>query len=503
MSLESKVTEKMSRALSLIYCLIPLLTGCMVGPKYHKPETAMPESFEETSEAEIANDQDLCRWWEQFEDPLLNELIAEAVKSNYDWRIALEQIFEVRAQYRIQKSYLWPEVDLNASATRARFSDNLFSSSSNTNSTASGSSPASIVSGNNFPVAGTIQDFFQVGFDAVWELDFFGKYRRNKQQAFDLWEKSKETAQNVLIIIVSEVARDYVSIRALQKQIDLLNEKIEMDKRELELAEVLFNAGLDNQIQVENLLSSLQGDLSRIPVLETTLKQTIFGLAVLLGRQSEGFAEEFAVRSPIPSGAGKVPVSLPSDLLRRRPDIRMAERQLAAATEKIGAAIADYFPHVFLTGNTYGFESARASKWLIAASRYWNVGPSLNWDLINFGRTRAQVDVSKSLQRQALLTYEQTVVSSLKDVEGALVAYFEEQKRMISFDTQVEASRRVFDLTNDLFTSGLADESQVLSAKKALLDAQTSYVQSQQALTGDLIALYKALGGEWECTSSP
>ncbi len=474
------------------------LAGCMVGPNYHTPESEMPMSFEESQKSEEVCDEDLCQWWEQFEDPLLNSLIEEAIQGNYDWRIALEQIIEARAQYKIQGSYLFPEIDLNATATRSRFSNNLFTSSSDINSTAAGASPASVVSGNNFPVAGTIQNFFQIGFDAVWELDFFGKFRRGKRAAFALWEASVESSQNVLIMMISEVAKNYVLIRSLQQQIELAKEKIWVDERQIALAEVLFEAGLDNQIQIETLIANLQTDLALLPTLETALKQTIYALAVLLGKQPEGFADTFEQIGPIPFGAGKVPAGLPSDLLRRRPDIKMAERNLAAATEKIGVAVANLFPHISLTGNAYGFESNKQNKWLIAPSRYWNIGPSLNWDLIDFGRTRGQIAVQNSLQRQALLTYEQTVITSLQDVEGALVAYFEEQKRYADFEVQVEAQFQALELTEDLFESGLVAESQVLVIFAGLMDAQRNLIQSQQAMTANLISLYKALGGEWD-----
>jgi multidrug efflux system outer membrane protein len=484
--------------------LLLSLCGCMVGPDYHRPETAMPLEFEERDGAEYVTDEELCRWWKQFEDPLLDDLIEEAYRSNYDLRIALEQIVEARAQYQIQGSYLWPEIDLNATAIRSRFSQNLVSSTTAIAAAGGVSPSSSITSGSiSSPLAPAIENFFQVGFDAVWELDFFGKFRRGKQAAFDLWEASKEMAQNVMLTVVSEVARDYVAIRALQKQIDLTKEIIWSDEEELALAEVLFKAGLDSQIEVESFISTLDSDSAALPVLETALKTTIYSLAILLGRQPEGLAAKFEEEAPIPSGMDKVPVGLPSDLLRRRPDIRAAERQLAAATEQIGVAVANLFPHISLTGNGYGFESNKQNKWIIGKSRYWSIGPSLNWDLIDFGKTRGQIAVANSLQRQALLTYEQTVISSLQDVEGALVAYFEEQKRTASFEDQVIANDTSFELTRDLFKAGLVDKLQVLEAYKTFLNSENSLVQSQQALTSDLIALYKALGGDWECTSSP
>ena len=227
-----------------------------------------------------------------------------------------------------------------------------------------------------------------------------------------------------------------------------------------------------------------------------------------MGRQPEGLADLFDEIQPIPEGNGKVPVGLPSDLLRRRPDVRSAERQLAAATEQVGAAIADYFPHFFLTGISFsaanqagssaGFESSKLSKLFKSASQMFSFGMGMNWDLIDFGRVRGKVDVQNSLQRQALLTYEQTVIASLKDVESALAAYYDEQRRRESLLQKVEAEQRNYEITQDLFDVGLANELQVLEAQRVLIDTETSFVESEQSLVGDLIAIYKAIGGDWD-----
>jgi multidrug efflux system outer membrane protein len=494
--------EKSALAIALQIALLAL-SGCMVGRDYEEPKISMPAQFTESKESKSCTDEELCQWWKQFNDPLLDSLIEEAALGNYDLRIAMEQIRQARAQYKIQSSYLWPEIDLNATAVRSRFSQNVFTSAANAETTASGNveSPSAKVGNSSF--GPSIQNFFQVGFDSIWELDFWGKFRRGKRAAYDQWEASQFNAQNMLITTVSEVAKNYVLIRSLQQQILLEEEKIYSIKEQLELSYVLFNAGLDNEIQVDALLASLESEKAVLPVLETSLKQTIFTLAILLGKEPETLADAFEDPGPIPLGGNKVPAGLPSDLLRRRPDIRAAERQLAAATEQIGVNVANLFPHISLTGNAYGYEGDKLNNWFKAPSRYWSIGPSINWDLIDFGKTRGQIAVANSLQRQALLSYEQTVISSLQDVEGALVAYFEEEKRNLYLNGQVEADLRALELTEDLFQSGLVDESQVLQALSTLLNAENSLVQSDQALTTDLIAVYKALGGNWKCTSTP
>ncbi len=478
-----------------------LLAGCMVGPDYKKPEMGMPSEYIEGNQP--CSDEDLCRWWKQFNDPLLDELIEAAVKGNYDYRIALEQIVEARAQYQIQGSYLWPEIDLTAAATRTRYSQNTFSSSALA-SVASGQGTSAVSTAAAIsPITQPVQNLFQVGFDAIWELDVWGKYRRGKRAAHDLWEASIDAAQNVMLMVISEVARDYVAIRSLQQQIVLIKKLVETDEELLQLAKVLFDAGLDNEIQVDDLIATYENDSAALPVLETSLKQTIFSLAILLGEQPETMTARFELMGSIPEGSGKVPAGLPSDLLRRRPDIRNAERELAAATEQIGVAVSNLFPQVSLTGNSAGYAGNKTSNWFNSGSRYWTIGPALNWDLIDFGRTYGQIKVQKSIQKQKLLTYENTVISALEDVEGALVAYFEEQKRNNYLTAEVEAERRAMELTRDQYAAGLIDESPVLDAMKTLLNAENLAIQSEQALTSDLIALYKALGGDWECSFSP
>lgn len=474
---------------AVVFCLS--LSGCMVGPDYRPPETAMPGQFSEAQESVAAGD--MCEWWKQFDDPQLDALIAEAIRGNFDMRIAVEKIAQMRGNYRVRASYLWPEIDLNAVAVRSRNSQNFFTSAGSES------------------VLPTFQNFFQIGFDAIWEFDLFGKFRRSKRAAFDLWEASQENAQAVLITVISEVAKNYMNICSLAQSIDLKMKKIEADELQLLLTTELWEAGLSSEIPVEELVANLNSEKGELTLLKTDLNQAVYGLAVLLGRQPESLS--FDPVRPIPATWSKVPVGLPSDLLMRRPDIRQAERELAAATEQIGVAKADLFPHISLTGTTfaggqlmgsgYGYESGSLNKLFKHSSTDWSIGPAIRWDLIDFGRTYGNIAVQTSLQRQALLAYEQTVLNALKDVEGALIAYFDEEKREHFLKAEVSALEHSLQLTRDLFQAGLSNEQQVLIAKKALLDAQIALTGSQQALAVDLISLYKALGGSWECSYTP
>jgi len=469
----------------------------MVGPNYQTPEIEMPEQF--TEGVGSISDEELCHWWKQFGDPKLDLLIEEVILGNFEFRIALEQIIEARAQFQIQSSMLFPTIDLNATTIRQRFSQNLFTTAQNAQSFASGATTSGIGA-----IAGPpVQDFFQAGFDAIWEIDFWGKFRRGKQAAYDQLEADQFLASNILLTIIAETARDYFVIRSLQQQIELLKKKVAADEREVDLLQALFDAGLDNEIQLQSQIAILDTDQAQLPILETSFKQMVYALAVLLGKQPEALSDVFTVAQPLPIFTGKVPIGLPSDLLRRRPDIRASERQLAAATEGIGIAVSALFPSISLTGNNYGYESNKANKLFHHKSTIWSIGPSVNWDLIDFGKTRGQIEEANSMQRQALLSYEQTVIFALQDVEGALVAYFEEQKRNGDLANVVTAVEKSLELTEDLLQAGLVSELQELEALKTVFNAQTTYIQSEQAVATDLISLYKALGGNWECCSTP
>ncbi len=474
--------------------LLLTLTGCMVGPDYKKPDDCMPVNFTEAC-TEQSSEEDLCGWWKQLNDPFLDSLLAQAMECNYDIRIAFEKIQQARAQYRIERSYLFPEIDLTATAVRSRNSQNFFATTSGV---------------SNIP---TYENFFQLGFDAIWELDIWGKFRRGKRAAYFQWEATIDDFKNVMITMLSEVARNYVTVCTLQQKISLTLEKIEADLQELALTQDLFTAGLASEINLDSLIATIENDKAAIPVLYTSLKQTIYAIAVLVGEQPEKLVCKFNEKRDIPSGTGKVPAGLPSDLLRRRPDIRSAERQLAAQTELIGYAVADLFPHITLTGATVaggtlagsaiGYESNQLKNLIAPLSSFFSIGPALRWDLIDFGKVRGNIGVQTSLQKQALLSYEQTIIHALQDVEGALVAYFQEQKRWEDYYKAALSNARALELTEDLFSAGLSSEIDVLNALKTLIDAENTLADSEMALTTNLISLYKAIGGDWQCCYTP
>jgi NodT family efflux transporter outer membrane factor (OMF) lipoprotein len=459
-----------------------LMAGCMVGPRYEEPQIPFAPEFAE-SEEESGAEIDLRSWWTQFEDPILNQMIEEAIEKNYDLRISAEKIEEVRAKYNLASANLWPEIDLNGSITRNKITQN--------------------ICGGGALVCPPVQNLFQIGFDASWELDFFGRLRSLKEAAYDELQASQENMRDVYVTLLAELTRSYADYRSFQKKISLTQRQIQVEKDLLYLSDVRFQAGLKSEIeplQTKALLDSLEATL---PPLEAAKNQSLYAMAVLVGRQPEDIPESWRGEGDIPEAEGKIPVGLPSDLLRRRPDIRQAERLLAAATAQVGATIALLFPSFSLTGS-FGYESNQAGTFLFPQkSKVWSVGPSVFWPVIDFGRIRAQIDFTKAVQRETLLNYEKIVLDALQEVEDALVAYFQEEKRREYLKMQVEDLGKSFALTADLYQAGLVSFTNFLDAEQQVLFAEQTWLSSEQTLSQNLMAVYKSLGGDWPCSTTP
>lgn len=473
------------------------MSGCLVGPHYRPPVQMMPVTFSEdrVGETDTLVDEDLAHWWTSFDDPFLNDLLEESLQRNFDLLIALERVCQARATYWVQVTGILPELDSSAQATRSRTSQTLSSSSS-----------------LHLP---PIQSFYQTGIDAIWQIDLFGALRRSARSAYDLWEASAADARGVRIVLLSEVAITYARICSLQTQVAIQEQTIALDRDLLQLTVARLEAGLAGEQDKDLALATLEAAEADLKILETSLRQAIYSLATLLGRPPESLLESFTISRPIPQAAGRIPIGLPSDLLRRRPDVRGAERRIAAATEQIGVAVASLFPQLALTGSSssfsanplqganFGYASNSLSKLLTAPSRIWGIGGLLTWPLFDFGKRIANIDIQISLEHQALLTYEKTVISALQEVEGDLVAYFNEEERHEHLRVAAEASKRAFDLTTDLYQAGLANYTQVVQTQEIWLTALQNLTTSEEALATNLIALYKALGGGWECCYTP
>lgn len=471
--------------------LIPLLflSSCMMGPHYNTPEICLPAEYEQAPCEK--QDINLSVWWKQFEDPMLDQLMDEAIACNYDLRIALHKIEEVRGQYRIDRSILYPQIQGNMVAVRARRSANLSSDIIEATGT-----PEEIQATDfGGPL---IQWFYQTGLDAVWEIDLWGKNLFKSKAAFYDLEATQENALDIQITLLSDVASSYIDIRSLQQRIKAKKQQICSQIELLELAQSRYEAGLTSFRDVTLAKSQLDAQEGTLPPLEEALQVSKNGLAILLGKAPEEFCIE---EGYIPIAAGHIPSEMPSDLICRRPDIRQADRELAATVTRVGVSWRELLPTFNLTGS-FGTQSNILDKLFVWPSRYWTIGPDMVWNLFTGGRLIAQIKIANERQKQALLNFEQTVKTALKEVEDRLVGYVQEQNRLTALEEQLAAASLTRDLSLEQYLAGLISLDDVLDAETSLYETQETMLNSQGTQMVQLVGLYKALGGGWECSKS-
>lgn len=454
------------------FWIIFSLYGCMVGPDYKEPEVVMPDHYIENGQSLVVSS--LKDWWKTFNDPVLDSMVERSITNNYDLKIAIEKIEETRAYYRIKRANLFPEIDMTATAIRYGLSQN-------------------IIQNSLLPL--NAYNLFAAGFDASWEIDVFGKLRREKEAAYYEMQAMQENMRDVYIKLISDVARYYVDLCAIQNIIEMTNKKIELQNIVLSLIKDRKEKGLNSKISEDEELSRLKVEEENLLYYNTLFKQTAYLLSTLLGIQPESFSENYGEFKKVPIATEKVPMNLPSSLLRQRPDIRSAERQLAQATAIVGAAIGEFFPIFSLTGNT-SFEVNKIRDFFMSRSFSWSLGSVMQWPIINFGRIRANVDVKKSQQKQALLKYENTILSALKDVESALIAYYNEDEKLKDISVEVLSFKDISVLEKSKYQTGINSLFNYIEAEKGLIDKEIKKVESERYLAHDLIALYKALGGD-------
>jgi len=340
------------------------------------------------------------------------------------------------------------------------------------------------------------QNLYRTGFDSSWEVDVFGGTRRRVEAAQATVDAAVEDRRGVLVTLLGEVAKNYIDVRALQRRLAIAQANLKAQRDLLALTKVRFEAGLASDLDVAQAEGQAQTTAAQIPTLESALTTTVYRLDVLLGAQPGVLKSELAEPAMIPALPPRAQVGLPVELLRRRPDIRNAERQLAAATAQVGAATADLYPKFSLTG-AFGLQSISASDWLVGRSRFWSIGPTITWPVFDAGKIRANIEIRNAQQEQALRLYEKSVLTGLADVESALVNYSKEQTRYRSLLEAVSANQRAMGLAEDLYIQGLVDFLNVLDAQRSVFVSESELAQSEASLAANLVALYKALGGGW------
>lgn len=447
-----------------------LIAGCTVGPNYRRPDVAVPASYSEPGKDTAS----LERWWAGFRDPVLDSLVARAVDGNLDLKIAAARIREARAARGIAAAALLPQVGVSADATRVKLE---------------GSSPLARLAGTS------PRDIFEAGFDASWEIDVFGGVRRDEEAAIAEVQATEEAREDALVTLAAEVARNYVEMRGVDRQLEILDQTVQTQRDSLSLAKSRFESGLATEFDVARAEGLLAGTAAQRPPLEVLRRQSVFRLGVLLGRDPEALLAELQTPGAIPPLPPEVPQALPSELLSRRPDLRRSERELAAATARIGVATADLFPRFKIFGG-FGRRSSDLGE-LNASNQFWNVGAGVQWPIFAGGRIHANIRVKEARQEQALLQYEKSILTALEEVENALSAHGRELRRQDSLRESVVANRRALELATERYTSGLESYLAVLDAQRSVYAAEDQLVQSERNAAVTLIAVYKALGGGW------
>jgi NodT family efflux transporter outer membrane factor (OMF) lipoprotein len=462
--------------------------GCAaVGPDYRRTDPPVPSSFgsleKGISKGEPADPKLLSSWWKIFDDPVLNDLIEKALQGNLDVRIARARVQQARALRGISESGLFPEGGVSAGYQAYR----------RTETGSTGQAP-----GAGTAIPGKRQgEAYQVGFDASWEIDIFGGVRREIEAADADLAASGDVLRGALISLQGEVARNYIELRGLQLRVNIALQEVKSRRENLGLVEARFRAGLVNQLDVTRVKGELSSAEARIPPLENAVLAVLHRLGVLLGQEPMSLVVKLRVTRELPEVPPDLPAGLPSELLRRRPDIRRAERELAAATARIGVSTAELFPKFSLTG-VYGFQSDRLDQLVRDGSNFWRIGPSIQWPILNLKRILNNIEATKAVREETLARYEKTVLLSLEEVENALVLLFQEKERALALGQAVESNSLAVELAVQRYKSGLQSYLSVLDAESALFTAQDQLAQSRQNRAVGLIALYKALGGGWE-----
>jgi NodT family efflux transporter outer membrane factor (OMF) lipoprotein len=422
-------------------------------------------------------------WWRSLNDPLLDQLVARAAAANLDVRQAAARIRAARAQFAVASGGQYPQANVAGGYTRQRFSQN--------------AAPFNAFDVPNFPWEFNL---YQLGFDASWELDVFGGTRRALQAANADIAARIEERRGLLVSIAAEVARNYILLRGCQLEQQLAQNNLQLQRESLELTREQMNKGVGTQLDVSRAQAQVAATEAAIPVLERNAWQAIHRIALLSNESVERLAILQETR-PIPPVPEAVAVGVPAELLRRRPDIRQAERRLAAATARTGEAQAALYPRFSLTG-FFNLQSESIDDLFTWRSRAFSIAPTVRWPIFDAGTLRAAVQVRTAGQEEALAGYEATVRQAVTEVRDGLVAFTTERRRRASLAQAVTADREALNLAQQLYRQGLTDFLTVLDAERELFAAQDALARSETDQATALIGLYKALGGGWETSEN-
>jgi NodT family efflux transporter outer membrane factor (OMF) lipoprotein len=445
--------------------LVPVaICACAVGPDYRAPAAPAPAAWTEGDAADPA--ADLAAWWTRFDDATLASLVERALAANRELRAADARVREAAALRRVAGAPLWPWLDAVAEGEQ-------------------GFGPAAL------------PDVVLGALEATWEIDVFGGTRRALEAARADYEASVADRRALLVLLLGELARSYIELRGFEALLDTVARNLATQRETRDLTEAQRRAGLASDLDVERARALMAATAAELPPLDSARRASAHRIAVLLGDTPAALLGELEATAPVPVVEDALVVGVPADLLRRRPDLARAERTLAAATARIGVAVADLYPRFTLTGSA-GLRSESVKQLMLADAGFAAVGPNVVWPVFAAGRLRANVQVADARQEEALARYELALLEAYEDVDNALVRHTREQLRRRSLREAVDANRVAADLARRLYANGLGGFLDVLVAERSLLESESRLVESETAVSTSLVALYVALGGGWE-----
>jgi NodT family efflux transporter outer membrane factor (OMF) lipoprotein len=461
-------------ALVLIPCLLGSLSGCVtVGPDYHRPATPVPEGFANQVQAGMSADRVETLWWYGFHDDTLNRLVEQTLAGNHDLRVAAARLREARALRSLTEFDRYPTVTSEASYTRQRLSKAVA------------------------PTANRDIELYDAGFDANWELDFFGRVRRSIEASTAQVGAAEGGREDVIVSLLAEVARNYFELCGTQNRLAVARQNAENQRQTRDLTLALLEAGRGTELDTSRAEAQLTLTLASIPPLETAIKRAIYRLSVLTGQDPTALDASLSEPRPLPALPTLVALGTPADLLRRRPDIRVTERNLAAATATIGVVTADLFPRVTLPASI-GLQAGSFLNVSPANSGRFAIAPSIFWAAFDLGRVRARISAADARAEAALAEYERQVLLALEETDGTLIDFNRQQARRDLLRASAVASEKATGLARLRYQFGVVDFLAVLDAERTQLEAQDRLADSETLTATALVAVYKALGGGWE-----
>lgn len=464
-----------------------MLAGCAVGPNYREPEPPSPDQWYAPAAAAMqvatADDPTLAAWWTQLSDPMLTALMEQAVAENKTVQQARARVIEARARRGVAAAGFLPSFSGSLGASRT---------DSDSRRIQDPNDPLNPGTGNTVGIA---DEIYTAGLDASWELDLFGGQRRAFESADAQLAATQEDLRDALITLLGDVAVNYTNLRAAQSRLSFAERSLEAQSELLNITQWRAEAGLATSLDVEQARTSYEQTRASIPSLESSLAQAMHRLAVLAGQVPGTLSAQLSQRQPVPRVPDQILTSVPADVVRRRPDIRAAERRVAAQSAQVGVATAALYPSLSLSGSI-GLQSLSASD-VFDGSQTDRFGVSLRIPLFSGGALRQNLRAQYAVLDQAFATYEATVLSAFEEVENALIAWSNEQRRREALQLAVDSARNARELALVQYNSGLVDFQTVLTADRQLISLEDSLALSEGELTANLVRLYKALGGGW------